>query len=125
MEVTLNKASRILAWIGVCFLGGMLLAMIVMGFISGMVAVAVLAVVNGGDPSPIFFILKGVQFMWQFAMIMFLFASLTWALALLARHRKKQWEERREEYFAEMKEGIMEALEEAPEFKLKKSRRHR
>ena len=124
-ELMLAKASKVLQWIGWIALGAMGTVMLIFGFVAGLVAVSVLAVQNGGDPSPIFSVVKFTQFLWQFGIVMFLFAGLLWAFSLLAKSRRERWEKGKDQYFEEMKETILEALEEAPEFKLNKSRRKR
>lgn len=120
MEETLRKVSKILGWVGWLFLGTMIMAMLVFGFAGAMASVAVLAVANGGDPSPIFLIVKGVNFLVQFSMIMFFFAVLLWAFAEISKsnHLKRaKWEQRRREAIVEVKEAVLDEL--------KKSRRRR
>lgn len=125
MEMMFKITSKILMWIGWIALGAMAIAMLIFGFVGAMVAVAVLSVANGGDPSPIFLIIKVVSFMWQFACVMFLFSGLMWAFSLIAKSKKKEIELTRQKEFEEIKAEIYEALEDAQEFKKLKSRRRK
>lgn len=120
MELMFRTACKILKWVGFIALSLMFMAMIVFGFIGAMVAVAVIAVTNGGDASPIFMILKAVQFLWQFSLVMFLFASLMWAFYLLARHARIKAYQQRQREFEEIKEEILGAVEDQDEMKLNK-----
>lgn len=118
MERGLYKTSRILMWIGLILLGAMILTMIVFGFTSGMVAVAVMSLDNGGDPSPIFLIMEGVAFLWKMSFFLLLLSALLWALAHVARSSRINQQRRKYEEFQQMKDEIYSALETDPKFKL-------
>lgn len=114
MELTLFRASHILKWIGLVFLVSTIFAMALFGFVGSMVTITLLVLEHGGDPSPIFFIVKGVQFLWQLSMVVFFFAVVCYLLGLVARHarvtaRRKRWAQ--EEEFERMKEEILQAVD--------------
>lgn len=128
MEETLKKASGILGSIGWVFLILAILFTIEIGFIFATLSLALWFAQFNADPSIVFLFMRVHNFMFQLTFIIFLFSAITYAISVVmksSRERRVRYEEMRAHTVEEIRNQILQEMEKAPEFKLKKSRRKR
>lgn len=127
-EQTILRASKILGTVGWVILVIAILFTIEIGFIFATLSIALWFAQFNSDPGIVFFFMRLHNFLFQLAFIVFLLSTITYVVYVFmksSRERREKFEAMRSQSFQELKDHILDALEESPEFKKHKARKGR